>query len=200
MDNKIVGLIAAAILLLYIAAAPRLTLQSSERQDPNQPIPPRFIPCIAVVRLDDAYESKRCLLARQLQTKLDGQEGESLKTLKELERNVKLAHDIVAVMPSGSMGRFEAIRKLELAKAELEVQKDHADRVMMHYRSEARREIVHQVQRAASQIAAERGYLVVLNASSPADDEKLSIPTVLASTHTVDITDAVLERINRLNP
>lgn len=160
---------------------------------------------IAVVRISECFKPDKVDRARELREKFDAERDALVEKLKQCDQALQKAKTDLDGAPPGSDGQIEMGRRYKHAEVEFQMQQailnDKNVNGLVRYRAA----IYNDVLKAISVVAADQ-YDVVLKLDDSRPDPKdkaelvnqqIALRDVLYASPAVDITDKILEQLNR---
>ncbi len=159
---------------------------------------------LGVVNLKTCFEKEKYDRIKDIDGDLQKMADAYAKKLQDLEKRMVELREQIESLQRDSTLRAEKILQLRRAETDLKFEKEYGRARYLDYYSERKIEIYNEVRRVVAIIAQEQKYDLILRIEAPLLDEqdpetvaqRINNRVVLYSHDSVDITAAVLKRLN----
>lgn len=159
---------------------------------------------LGVVNLKTCFEKDKYERIKDIDVDLQKMADAYAKKLQDIEKRMLDLRDQIESLPRESPLRAEKILQLRRAETDLKFEKEYGRTKYLEYYSDRKIEIYNEVRRVVAMIAQEQKYDLILRVEAPLLEEqdpetvtqRINNRVVLYSHDSVDITQAVLKRLN----
>ena len=160
---------------------------------------------LGVVNLRICFDKDKYERVKEIDTDLQKLADDYAKRIQEIEKKMVQLKEQVDGLPAESKLRADKILQLRRLETDLKFEKEYGKAQYLDFYSDRKIEIYNEIRRVVALIAREQKYDLILRIEAPtlndqADQEnvtqRINNRVVLFSHESVDITGAVVERLN----